>query len=257
MKRALGFTLIEVLIATVLLGIVLTVASALFIQSHQISTRQISATEAEEDARLAILRMDEVLSQTAYLYPNGQTLTIPSGSVVTGDDAVAGLAPARSPYCPTSDATRYDKYCGFIYRLVPRSGYTTLLGVRNGVGDSVLIEQRFEWIDWPSNSSTPPTKNWGATTLASTGVIADAVDDANTQLDLLTVGRRPGIDTALQVDNSTTTTPSIANTDPVSLIQAVNPRVGLLYPATQVQRDGFIFARSVPRVAPPGTGVGN
>lgn len=260
-----GFTIIEVIISTVILGILLAITTALLGSTQQLAYRQINSGDVDQDARLALLRIGEVASQAAYIYPASQALTVPGGTTVTtGARALALLVPAGTPYCPVATGvTTSSQYCAFIYRTLARSTLVATLGAqpRNNSG-SVLVEDRIQGVTWNSpsdaSSTTLPTAaltNFNTYPAANVtqGVIADSVSTTTGDTTFATLQVSS---TGSSYDKSFATSPTTANTNANALIQAVQPQITLAYTnGISVKRSTFIYARSVPRGAPPGTGV--
>lgn len=244
-NRAGGYTLTELLVAMGLLGVVLLLASGLFASSNAYTTLTITSAELEEDARLALLRVTEVTTQAAYIYPTGKTLTLETGSVTTGKDTLALLVPADSPYCPSLTVADAARYCLFVYHTQPRGSYAGVLPrIKNPTAD-VLIERRVQWVDWPVN--TMPATDFSALTPVS-GVVADSVDTTLTDFGALELSRQGGVmDTILQT--------SVPVNAPTALIQVARPLLAVQVDRVKVQRSGYIFVRSIPRATPPGTGA--
>lgn len=245
MNRAAGYTLLELLVAMALLGVVLLLAGSLFASSNAYTTLTITSAELEEDARLGLLRITEVTTQAAYIYPTGKTLTLKTGSVTTGKDTLALLVPAESPYCPSVTLVNAARYCLFVYHAQPRSAYAGVLPrIKNPTAD-VLVERRVQWVDWPVN--TLPITDFTALTPVS-GVVADSIDTAVTDFSVLEVSRQGGVmDSILQT--------SVPVTAATALIQVARPLLAVQVDRVKVQRAGYIFVRSIPRATPPGTGA--
>lgn len=242
---AQGFTLLELLIAMSIFGVVLLLAGNLFSSANAYTTLTVTASEVEDDVRLSLLRITEITSQAAYIYPAGITLTLNTGTVTTGKNALALLAPAGSPYCPGDVTANSDKYCLFVYRLRPRSAYTAVLPRLKNPTPDVLVEQRARWVTWTLN--TVPGLNFSSLSLTD-GVVVDSIDANLTDFGRLTVGTNAGLDTVLGVGSSVL--PTQANAQ----IQVVQPMIAAQVSTFKAQRSGFVFVRSIPRVAPPGTG---
>lgn len=247
-----GFTLIELLISLSLLLVVLAVASDLIVSNQRVANTTVLRNQIAEDARLSFLRMTEIVSQSAYIYPAGQTITLSGFSVSTSSSLVV-LVPWESPYCNDNNlagnAAYKTYYCGFIYRVEPRAPYAAKLGNVSNTTGQVLVEYRYRWVSWPTN--TTPIANWSTLATPNVGVVADSIDTTNTNLvdKLKLAARSSPVDTGL---NGTST--SSAN----ALIWAVQPQVGLTltYGTTSLSviRSDVIYARAIPRVADPGTG---
>jgi prepilin-type N-terminal cleavage/methylation domain-containing protein len=194
-----GFTLIEVLIGMAILGVILVAASGLLQGNQRVTSDTQTRSNALGDARGAISRMTETLSQASYIYPEGSTITVTDGlvgqgatnTVITGPDAVAVLI---------SDGATPPTYKGVIYYLANRDDTTFAADLpqlpADRIAQLVLVEaQTVTNIAWAPKST--PQSNWGIN--ASEGVLVDGVDGddnitklMNTVLDAPTSGYDPG-----------------------------------------------------------------
>ncbi len=254
-----GFTLIDLLVSMVILGVILIATTDLIVKNQQVANRQIVAQQAKEDARLALLRMSELFSGAAYVYPGDQLLALPDGSsITTGDSALAVLMPWGGPYCNDGGSAPYDpgsvnrnSYCAVIYALDERSKYVDVLGANPKASDKVLVEHVIKWIDWPVNSL--PTRDFSGMSQI-TGIVADSVAANHTTMEYSTgslsqVTHKP-IDPLL-LSAHETSNPA----DAKALIDNVSVELGLKHRGKPLQTERRnLFARAVPRSAPPGTG---
>lgn len=248
MRHNQGFTLIEILLAIGIFGVVMVIASEVFSNANTYTTLTVSSADLEEDVRLGVLRMTEVTSQASYIYPNGVTISWTGGTVTTGKLALALLAPSGTPYCPLDLAANKSRYCLFIYRTQPRSGYSSTLPARKNVTADVIVEQRLRWVEWRDKTS-PLTVYPNVPPLSLTqGVLVDSVDTTLSDLSQLEVGSQRGSD-PLNIGVG------VANTDPTALIQVARPLISVRVNSTRAQRSGYIFVRSIPRATPPGVGT--
>jgi prepilin-type N-terminal cleavage/methylation domain-containing protein len=191
-----GFTVLEMLLAMAILGIVLLVASALLQSNQAAASTQQARTTSLEDGRAAMSRIAETLSRAAYIYPSGITITVTSGlvgtgadktnptnSITTGADAVAMLLYDDKNASPRG-------YYGVIFYVTTRdktkfaSDLSSLPTDR--IGQSVLVEARTTQtgagpITWSVNANPALTsKAWSAT--MDEGVLADGVVSTSTNL---------------------------------------------------------------------------
>ncbi len=245
MKRSAGITLVELLIGMAILGIILTVGSALMISTGRISNQQDRLVEAAASARLALFRMGEIVRQAAYVYPAGTTITVPGqGSFVTGEEALAVLVPAGSTYCDIGGSL----YCGFLYGITNRAAFSPPLPAQ-GATNEALVEVRVEGIDWPKDAVPALTlTSWPA---GAAGLVSDGLDRSGTNLGarLFIAPIEAVYDTAVNfsIDPSVMTARSLVNGADVS----VNiRRLGTAGNADSQQRVE-VFTRSVPRSVPP------
>ncbi|GEM84907.1 PilW family protein [Meiothermus hypogaeus] len=247
-----GITLVELLVAMAVLGLVLSLSSRLIFQNQDITTRQVLAGRVNEDVRQATLRMSDVISQAGYIFPNNATITVQTGvtntAVVTGDDALAVLVPPRTAYCPLTT----NQYCGFLYRLEPRDPYTADLGNTPGNSGWVLVEYQARGLTWNANTNpTSVANNWTSAGFKSRGVVADSVTDDGTNLSLLSfAGIASEIDRVLAIPTNTIS----VNLDSANaLIGSVRVEVAIAYAnGLRATRQTDILARGIPRAVPPG-----
>ena len=242
--RVKGVTLVELLVAMAILGVVLALASQLIVQNQSIGNRQVQAGRMHEDLRLATLRMADVIAQAAYIYPNNASLRVNVGTstitVDTGNQALAALLPGGSAYC----AVPSSSYCGFLYRVEARAGYTGVLGNLPGNSGFVLVEYQAPGLSWSADSV--PSRDWSGVT-AVRGVVADSVLPAGTVLgDLALSGTSDGIDRVLRNSGVTTSHPD-------ALIGSAQVRITLSFQnGLRAVRRTEVLARGVPRAIPPG-----
>lgn len=247
-----GISLVELLVAMAVLALILSLSSRLIFQNQDITTRQVLAGRVNEDARLAILRISDVVSQASYIFPNNATITVQTGAtttaVVTGDDALAVLVPPQTAYCPLTTT----QYCGFLYRLEARAPYTTDLGNTPGNSGWVLVEYQARGLTWNANTNpTSVANNWASASFSSHGVVADSVNDNDTDLSLLAfAGIASVVDQILAIPTETV---SVSLNSTNALIGSVRVRIGIAYSnGLQATRQSDILARGIPRAVPPG-----
>lgn len=247
-----GISLVELLVAMAVLALILSLSSRLIFQNQDITTRQVLAGRINEDVRLATLRISDVVSQAAYIFPNNATITVQTGAtataVLTGDDALAVLVPPRTAYCPLTTT----QYCGFLYRLEARAPYTADLGNSPGNSGWVLVEYQARGLTW--NANTNPTgvaNNWTSASFRSRGVVADSVTDDGTDLGILSFAGIAGeIDRVLAIPTGTV---GVNLTSANALIGSVRIEVTIAYAnGLQATRQSDILARGIPRAVPPG-----
>jgi len=246
--RAKGITLVELLVAMAILGVVLALASQLIVQNQSIGNRQVQAGRMQEDLRLATLRMADVIAQAAYIYPNNASLRVNIGAstitVDTGSQALAALLPGGSAYC----AVPSSSYCGFLYRVEARAGYTGVLGNLPGNSGFVLVEYQVPGLSWSANSV--PSRDWSGVT-AVRGVVADSVLPTGTVLgDLAFSGTSDGLDRVLITPANN---PGATTSHPNALIGSVQVQITLSFQnGLRAVRRTEVLARGVPRAIPPG-----
>ena len=189
-RASQGFTIVEMLIAAGILGVVLTFASMLLQSSQGAASTQQARTNSLEDGRAAMSRINETITRAAYIYPSGVTITTASGligkttanQVTTGSQTLAVLLPDDLGNSPRT-------YYGVIFYLTDRSktkfagDLSTVPSTR--LGESVVVEARTTQtgtgpISWNQNAN-PATAilSWPA---VNEGVLADAVVAASSSL---------------------------------------------------------------------------
>lgn len=179
-----GFTLIELLIGMSILGVILLAASGLLQGNQKITNDAQTRSNALGDARGAISRMTDTISQAAYIYPKDSTISVNSGvvgnvssnQVNTGKNGIAVLI---------TDSADPTKYRGVIYYLADRSLFASDLPqlAVDRVAQRVLVEAKTNTtIDWPAKSL--PKLDWVVD--ASEGVLVDGIDVTMPETDLMT-----------------------------------------------------------------------
>jgi prepilin-type N-terminal cleavage/methylation domain-containing protein len=182
-RNVAGFTLIELLIGMSILGVILLAASGLLQGNQKVTNDAQTRSNALGDARGAISRMTDTISQAAYIYPADSTISvtgvvgnISSDQVKTGKNGVAVLI---------TDSVDPKKYRGVIYYLADRSQKESDLPnlAIDRVAQHVLVEAKTNTtIDWPAKSL--PKLDWGVD--ASEGVLVDGIDVTMPETDLMT-----------------------------------------------------------------------
>lgn len=244
MKRAAGFSLVELLLSAAVLGVLLTMLAMFLFSNQRVTTEQVTRASLQNTARLSFARMSDIIAQASYIYPAGQEITLSTGSetktFTTGAAALALLLPVNTSYCETGP------YCAFIYTLEDRSDFTGVLGTDAGTTGFALIERQVWGFNWPRNQV--PSKAWGAVDAASP--LADSVDVAASSLaataDLATTSYRS------TYDDETTFMGSVAD-DTSALISSVSSDLRLSFQQRgkdlKVERQNSAFARAIPREA--------
>jgi prepilin-type N-terminal cleavage/methylation domain-containing protein len=260
MNRENGFTLIELLIGMTILGVILVAAAGLLQSNQRVTNDAQTRSNAIGDARGAMSRMTETLSQAAYIYPEASTINFFDAKdnprqVVTGADAVAALI--------SSDpgAVGAPLYRLVIYYLADRSDSRFNLDLPNlptdRIAQNILVEANITNIPWPSGSL--PLKSW--TGNASEGVLVDGVDrmDGATKItELMTNGAlapATGSDGSIFAPGIAGANPVLGLKTPEALITTIGYSIGvrvasvgksLAESGTTVLR-GVANARNVPR----------
>lgn len=239
-----GLTLVELLVAASILGVLLAVAFQLTFGTQRIADRQSLQGRALEDARLAALRLSDVVAQAAYIYPLGQVILLPGGTTITtGGNALALLLPPGTPYCPSAQG-----YCAFLYSLEGRGAYAQFLPHLPEGSDLVLVEAQYRGFTWPAD--TVPSRDWGSLSLWSKGVLADAVDRGRTDLSgLRFAGMTSPVDKGLHIPS---VNPNVTIGSQNALIGGLKARVALDYGrGVRALYEVEVFARGIPRGLPP------
>jgi prepilin-type N-terminal cleavage/methylation domain-containing protein len=183
-RALLGFTLIELLIGMVILGVILLAAASLLQGNQKLTGETQTRSNALGDARGAISRITETISQAAYIYPENTVITVgglagmgTTNEVKTGPDAIAVLI---------SDGNVPATYKGVIYYLADRADPSFAPDLpqlpADRIAQLVLVEaQTTTNMAWAPKSS--PLSNWGVD--ATEGVLVDGVDGDNTLTKLM------------------------------------------------------------------------
>lgn len=249
-----GITLVELLVAMAIFGLFLAALGGFFASNNRISRQQISAADANLALRQSLLRMTEVITQAAYIYPAGQSITLTSGSesvtVTTGADVLAVLVPAGNVYCTIT--TR--DYCGFLYRIQDRAPFTNILG-DTAKTQFALIEWQSHGLSWAKNTRPTATlTSWGNATRA---VMADSIVPSTTTngsslaaVANLTISQEAPI---LDDQNSLFDIADTARNEADGLISGVAPRLVIAAKngSAESVRAANIFSRAIPRAMQP------
>jgi prepilin-type N-terminal cleavage/methylation domain-containing protein len=254
-RHSLGVTLVELLIGMSILGVILLAASGVLQVNSKATNDTQVRSNALGDARGAISRMTETISQAAYIYPTGLNISFLSKgtpkTITTGDRAIAALI---------SSAGGYE---GVVYYVADRTEGTFASDLPSLAADRIaqhiLVEARTQSgtpIPWPAK--TVPRLNWDVP--VSQGVLVDGIDvdavdaDGKKITKLMTTGTvispLTGSDAAAFVDDKVT-----GINGPKALISTVGYSIGirvatngktLADSGTTVLR-GLTNARNVPR----------
>ncbi len=103
-----GFTLLELLVGMVLIGIVMTTLLRLFTQGSQVSTQSSSRAEMQQDVLNAQQLIAGKLKEAWYVYPPGLTITM-TGTALTqkpsgGNNWLVGTDPILAMVLPPKNA---------------------------------------------------------------------------------------------------------------------------------------------------------
>jgi prepilin-type N-terminal cleavage/methylation domain-containing protein len=191
-RRKLGVTLVELLVGMTILGVILLAASGLLQGNQRLASDTQTRSNALGDARGAISRMTETLSQAAYIYPAGLTISLNNGlvgqgtpnQITTGSLAIAALV---------SDGADPPTYQGVIYYVADRGQSKFAADLpqmpTDRIAQHVLVEAKTiadaagKQHEWPAK--TIPTANWNLN--ASEGVLVDGVNlNGTTGSDVIT-----------------------------------------------------------------------
>ncbi len=248
-----GVTLVELLIAMAIFGVFMVMLGAFFSTNSRASNKQISATDANLSLRQSLLRMSEIITQAAYIYPAGQTITLNlSGTTVTrttGSDVLAVLVSAGTTFCKLSTAT----YCGFLFSIENRTDFAAILGTASST-QFALVEWRSDGLSWAINTFPP-------TSVATWANAARAVMSDNIVPSTVTNGSSLAAANNLAIsDESAIFDDDVTFDLTTSGRSANNGLVGAVAPRLMVQsRDGStkavratnIYSRAIPRAGQP------
>lgn len=256
--RRQGFTLVELLIGMGILGVILVAAASLLQSNQRVTNDAQTRSNAIGDARVAMSRMTESLSQAAYIFPEDSIISFSDENnnprqVKTGRDAVAALISSATAAGGT------PLYRGVLYYLADRSDARFTADLPNIASDriaqNILVEATTSGIDWPG--ATVPSRSWSGNT--SEGVLVDGVDrkdGATVITDLMATGNfaaQTGSDGAVFADGIQGKTTDLTKND--ALIATIGYSIGvrvasigksLADSGTTVLR-GLANARNVPR----------
>jgi prepilin-type N-terminal cleavage/methylation domain-containing protein len=185
-RNAAGFTLVELLIGMSILGVILLAASGLLQGNQKVTNDAQTRSNALGDARGAISRMTDTISQAAYIYPADSTISLGANNRVAGNVSSNQVKTGKSGVAVLiTESGTPTKYRGVIYYLADRSQIASDLPnlAVDRVAQHVLVEVKTSGtIDWSAKSL--PDLNW--TVDASEGVLVDGIDDTMLETDLMT-----------------------------------------------------------------------
>lgn len=257
--RTTGLSLVEMLITMVILGVLLAFLGSFFAFNQRFGGEQITSAKINNDARLAFLRISDVMAQAQYIYPAGQALTLKgtgfTETITTGAAALAVLVPSKTTYCPA--AVTVD-YCGFVFSIESSSPYAAILGSGSATTGVALAEYRFAGIEW--DQSKLPTRTLQDPN-ALRSPLVDSVDTANSSLAAaadLDFAVHSNYDEATFVfppPNPDAATLAALGQNSAALVNSVESRLQLAYnvrgKTVTAQRSNLVFARAVPRARQP------
>jgi prepilin-type N-terminal cleavage/methylation domain-containing protein len=184
-RNAAGFTLIELLIGMSILGVILLAASGLLQGNQKLTNDAQTRSNALGDARGAISRMTDTISQAAYIYPADSTISLSTNNSVAGNVSSNQVNTGKKGVAVLiTDSVDPTKYRGVIYYLADRSQFASDLPqlAVGRVAQHVLVEVKTNGaIAWPAKSL--PVLNWNVD--ASEGVLVDGIDDTMPETDLM------------------------------------------------------------------------
>lgn len=236
-----GFSLTELLLSMVVFGILMGAMLAFFSSNQKVAGEQISEASIDNNLRLALLRINELVSQASYIYPADQTLTLNAKTYTTGDSAIAILIAEGEDniYCPDAGG---QSYCGFIFSVESRAPYEAILGEGSLTTGLALVEHSTSGILWPQHGI--PTVNWAGTPVSYP--IADSVSAETSLGSNLEAASYNSFDRGFTFDTINSST---------SLINATEAyvKISFNYRGKNVttERSSYAYARSIPRGALP------
>ena len=261
MKKT-GFSIVELLVAMAILGILLGVLSMFLISNQRVTSSQITAATLNNDTRLAFLRMSEVISQAQYIFPAEQTLTLGTTNYITGQNTLAVLVPGGTTYC---NLTGSAVYCGYAFTIEDRSPFSAMLGPDGGLSNLALIETRCKGLVWIRNEVPTATLNrWDDSGMTCTAgatnftrfPVSDAVDSTSdlASQTRLTPASYSDFDKGFiyQIDTDKSQDPRNQSN---GLVASVNSYLHLKRQLQgkdiKVERENFVFSRAIPRNTVP------
>jgi len=259
MRVPKGFTLIEILVALAIGGMVFALLMNAVITTGRHSRTQVQRNQAQEDLRLLFLRLNEVGASAAYIYPENLGFALPDGrTVTTRRRTLAFLVPWGSTYCQGPSGHERD-YCAFLYFWDNRARYRSVLGGNPTASNRVLVELKVTWVTWPVNT-LPPRNFSGSSWNSEISIVLDSLDRNHTDLtNDLRLAEFEGVDNQLykkgdsMSDGKPCNRTNRCHKDPRALIRAVRPRIAIaLSNGRYVQRTEWIVPKLIPRAAEPG-----
>ncbi len=185
-RKSAGFTLIELLIGMSILGVILLAASGLLQGNQKLTNDAQTRSNALGDARGAISRMTDTISQAAYIYPADSTISLSSNNNVAGNVSSNQVNTGKKGIAVLiTDSADPKKYQGVIYYIADRSLISSDLPQLpvDRVAQHVLVEAKTGGtIEW--SAKTLPKLNWNVD--ASEGVLVDGIDVTMLETDLMT-----------------------------------------------------------------------
>jgi prepilin-type N-terminal cleavage/methylation domain-containing protein len=245
-NKLLGLSLVELLVAMAILGILLAMLSAFLMSNQRVTSQQITAATLNNDLRLSFLRMSEIVSQAHYIFPPNQKIKINGTEHTTGSQALAVLVPAATTYCPDTTG-----YCGFAFTIEDRAPFAAdFLGANAGTTNFALIETRVRGLEW--KQSKIPANETALTTWVTTdrSPITDSVDAS--QSNLASFSRlEPSKDTNFDKGFDVNVTEAETGDYDIYLAASVNSTVRLERKISgqtlSLQQENFVFSRAIPR----------
>ncbi len=259
-----GLTLVELLVAMAIAGVVLLLLTQAVIGSTRYSHRQSQRLTAQEDLRLAFLRLNEVGSSAAYIYPEIKSsqppIVLPDGTRLrTRKKALAFLVPKGTTYCPDESGAPQGAYCLFVYYWEKRNKHIPPLGPSRDGSGWLLVEAKVRWVTWPINEVPPRDFSSGGYSLQK-GVVLESLDRAHSDLtNDVRIALSDGLDSTLYKRGDVMNNGKICNKqnkchlDPKVLLGAVRPRITIRHrgDTSGVTRSEWIVPRLIPRAVPP------
>jgi prepilin-type N-terminal cleavage/methylation domain-containing protein len=244
-KQRLGLSLVELLIAMAILGILLATLSAFLISNQRVTSQQITAATLNNDLRLAFLRMSDVISQAQYIFPPDQKLMINGAEYTTGAQALAVLVPAGTTYCPIA-----KDYCGFAFTIEDRTPFEDQLGANAGTTNLALIETNLRGIEWKKDqlpTAMPTLYTWNT---LNRFPITDSVDGVKSDLasfDKLEPSKDTSFDKGFEVNKATITVADYNTYLAASVNSTVSLERRVSSKTLGISRNNFVFSRAIPR----------
>ncbi len=227
--------MLELLLAMAIFGVLMTAVLFFFTSNQKVVGEQMSAASIDNDLRLALLRVNELVSQASYIYPADQTLLIDTSSYTTGANMLAILVAEGTTYCPDSGG---QSYCGFGYSIEDRTAYKDILGDGAVTTGLALVEHFVTGVSWPQHGI--PTLVWSAKPI--TYPITDSVMNTSSLGAKLETANYGSFDRNFTFDSINARSSLINATESTIILSLQHGGKNI-----KSERTSYAYARSIPR----------